>query len=155
MMNLRKQDLKTENAMDQMSQINREATRKRVEGYLETVRIYKQIGFVRKETSITASYEERMHGRTNAIADPVAAAGGYNVDMEYKMKAMEEQLDKALACLYELERGIIERRYLQSEEEMDFLVCQQLHLSERTYRRIKAKAIMKLALMLRLEVMKD
>lgn len=50
---------------------------------------------------------------------------------------------------------MIERRYLASETEYDFLLCHELGMSERTYRRFKARVIDKLAFMLSLEVKND
>ena len=139
----------------QLPQIDREATRKNVEKALETARIYKQIGVVRKEMKITPSYDPVLRNTTNKINRPTEDTAVHNVDIEREIKQTVEAVDKAVNRLGRLEREIIQRRYLRGEEEYDCLVCQELHLSERKYRRIKARAIYKLALMLRLEVMID
>ncbi|MNI11237.1 hypothetical protein D3C73_643750 [compost metagenome] len=133
--------------------IDREATRKKVEGALEMARIYKQIGFVRKETRMTPSYEPKYHGHTNAIGKVTEQTGIYNVDSEERLRQLCEQVEQAVNCLEEKEKEIINRRYLQRDSEYDFLLCHELNLSERTYRRIKAKAFVKLAFMMRLEVL--
>lgn len=133
--------------------LDREATRKRVEEALETVRIYKQIGVVRREMKTTTSFEPRFHGPTNKTGDPVGDIASWNADKERELEAFVERVDKAVSRLSYLQRKIIELKYLQDEERYDFEVQQELHMSERTYRRTKAVAIYKLALMLRLEVL--
>ncbi|MGG1443324.1 hypothetical protein [Brevibacillus laterosporus] len=47
-----------------LPEIDRKATQKKIEQYLEDTRIYKQIGFVRREIVNTPSYEPRLHGQT-------------------------------------------------------------------------------------------
>jgi len=139
----------------QLPQIDRDATRKNVEKALETARVYKQIGFVRREIKNTMSFEPRFHGPTNKINRPAEDTAVWNVDKEKEIMETVEAVEKAVSRLGRLEREIIQRRYLREEEEYDYIVCQELHLSERKYRRIKARAIYKLAFMLRLEVMVD
>jgi len=133
-------------------EIDREATRQRVEEYLETARIYSQIGFVRREMKLTAPPEPRYHGPTNAVGKPAEETATWNVDTEERMKEIAERVQKAVGRLGKLERQIIEMRYLQDEEVYDYNVYTELHMSERKYYRLKSKAIYKLAFMLRLEV---
>jgi ArpU family phage transcriptional regulator len=133
-------------------EIDREATRQRVEEYLETARIYLQIGFVRREMKVTASPEPRYHGPTNAVGKPAEETATWNVDTEERMKEIAERVQKAVGRLGRLERQIIEMRYLNDEEIYDYNVYTELHMSERKYYRLKSKAIYKLAFMLRLEV---
>jgi len=133
-------------------EIDREATKQRVEEHLETARIYRQIGFVRREMKVTASPEPRYHGPTNAVGKPAEETATWNVDTEERMKEITEKVQKAVARLGRLERQIIEKRYLDDEEIYDYNVYTELHMSERKYYRLKSKAIYKLAFMLRLEV---
>jgi len=132
--------------------IDREATRKRVEGHLETARIYKQMGFVRREMKITMCYESRVHGDTNKVSRPVEDTAAWNVDKEDRMRAIAESVDQAVEALGSVEREIIRRRYLQRDLVFDFNVYPELHISERQYYRLKAAALLKLAYMLSLEV---
>jgi ArpU family phage transcriptional regulator len=68
------------------------------------------------------------------------------------MRNAYEDVERAVGSLPDKQQEIIRLRYLSSlDGEMDFQVCQEVHLSERTYRRVKAKAIVNLALALRLE----
>lgn len=132
-------------------EIDRETTRQRVEQYLKTARIYRQIGLVRREMKVTTSPEPRYHGPTNVAGKPVEETAIWNVNTEERMKEITERVQKAVGRLGKLERQIIEKRYLEDEDVYDYNVYSELHLSERKYYRLKSKAIYKLAFMLRLE----
>ncbi|XEC97029.1 ArpU family phage packaging/lysis transcriptional regulator [Paenibacillus tarimensis] len=138
-----------------LPEINREATKKRVEEKLETVRVYKEIGIVRKESQYTPSYSQRFHGPTNSINKTVEEIAISNVMREQELDALTELVDRAIGRLSKKEREIITLRYMSDEDTLDFNVCAELHYAERTYRRIKGSAIYKLAFMLRLEVYEE
>ncbi len=132
--------------------INTDATRKRVEQALETARVYKQVGFVRRETKLTASYEVREPGKPYSVGKPVESAAVWNVDTETRIGKMAEDIELAVESLEGCERDIVRRRYLDKGDTLDYMLCYELGMSERTYRRHKAKALFKLAWMLGLEV---
>ncbi|MED3469225.1 ArpU family phage packaging/lysis transcriptional regulator, partial [Bacillus thuringiensis] len=50
------------------------------------------------------------------------------------------------------QRDIIVKRYLEDEDVCDYMVYNEIGMSERTYRRVKVRAFYKLAFALRLEV---
>jgi len=138
-----------------LPEINREATKKRVEEALETVRVYKEIGIVRRESRYTPSYNERFHKGTNSINKPVEDIAIANVMREQELEQLSERVDRAVTRLCKKEREIVIQRYLTDEDTLDYNVCLDLHHSERTYRRIKGRAMYKLAFMLRLEVYEE
>ncbi|MTV47745.1 ArpU family transcriptional regulator [Heliobacillus mobilis] len=135
-----------------LPEIDREATRKKVEEALETARIYKQIGFVRREMKQTPSYEPRFHGATNAVGKPAEECAVWNVDTEERLRSLTERVEQAVSRLGRTEREIIEKRYLEDEETFDYQVWSEIGMSERTYYRAKSRAFYKLAFMLCLEV---
>jgi ArpU family phage transcriptional regulator len=138
-----------------LMEINLDVTRRNVEERLETARIYKFIGFLRKEVRTTASAEPRYHGSTNVLTNTTEKTAIWNADNEERMHQAYEDVERAIGRLPEKQQEIIRLRYLNSlDGELDYQVCQEVHLSERTYRRVKAKAIINLALALRLEVWK-
>lgn len=133
-------------------EIHMDETRRKVEEKLETARIYKFLGMVRREVRMTSGSEPRYHGTTNRIGKATEAAAVWNADQEERMRNAYEDVERAVGSLPDKQQEIIRLRYLSSlDGEMDFQVCQEVHLSERTYRRVKAKAIVNLALALRLE----
>jgi ArpU family phage transcriptional regulator len=135
-----------------LPKIDREATRKRVEEHLETVRVYKQIGLVRKEIRNTPSYAPRYHGNTNAISKPAEDNAVWNADMERELEELSVRVERAVSRLSKRQQELIRSRYLVDDDVLDFNVCLDLHMSDRSYRRVKGTAIYKLAFMLRLEV---
>lgn len=132
-------------------EMDRVATRAAVEHRLESVRMYKQIGFVRRETKLTSVYDARVHGATHAVGKPVEGAAVWNADYESRMEEQYNQVQHALSVLGQVERQVIERKYLTADSAFDYTVYSDLHISERKYYRVKSSALTKLALALRLE----
>ena len=128
----------------EQEQIDRRATRKRVEDVLETVRIYRLMGAVRRERE--AILDMQMNGIE--LGGPIV----HKTESEDLMIRLNSECEHALSVLEVDEQEIIRKRYLQKDKQFDFMLFHELNMSERTYRRVKAKAIAKLAYMLRLEV---
>ncbi|MFI2801508.1 ArpU family phage packaging/lysis transcriptional regulator [Bacillus cereus] len=138
-----------------LPKIDRKATQARLEEILENVRIYRQFGMIRNEMKVTASCEVRYHGQTNIIGNPAEDVALANVAMserEVKLQRLSFQIDKALSRFSKNQRDIIVKRYLKDEEVFDYMVYNEIGMSERTYRRNKSNAFYKLAFALRLEV---
>lgn len=79
--------------------IDEKETRRRVEEYLETVRVYRQIGFVRRQAALTASPEPRYHGSTNAISRTTENIAVWNTDREIELERQSKLLDLAMVRL--------------------------------------------------------
>ena len=97
----------------------------------------------------------RYHGPTNIIGNPAEDVALANVAMserEVKLKRFSFQIDKALSRFSKTQRDIIVKRYLEDEEVFDYMVYNEIGMSERTYRRNKSNAFYKLAFALRLEI---
>lgn len=139
--------------MSFLPKINRKETQRKVEEALETARIYKQIGFVRREVSNTPSYAPRFHGQTNKTSSPAEECATWNVDEEDRVRKLTERVDWAVSRLSAKQRRIIQKCYLESEDALDYVVCGELNMSKRTFEREKPVAIYMIALMLRLEVL--
>ncbi|MED0904214.1 ArpU family phage packaging/lysis transcriptional regulator [Bacillus nitratireducens] len=138
-----------------LPKIDRKATQVRLEEILENVRIYRQFGMIRNEMKVTASCEVRYHGPTNIVGKPAEDVALANIAMnerEVKLQRLSFQIDKALSRFSKSQREIIVKRYLEDEEVFDYMVYNDISMSERTYRRNKSNAFYKLAFALRLEV---
>ncbi|WP_263559820.1 ArpU family phage packaging/lysis transcriptional regulator [Paenibacillus polymyxa] len=131
--------------------VDEKATRLAVEEYLETIRQYRQIGFVRREAAITQSYTYREHQATNAISKTEDIAT-YNVDKEAELQAKDKLLELAMSKLSSIQREVIQRSYLDDEGEFDYISCGEMGLSDRTFRRIKGDSLGILAAVLNLYV---
>ncbi|MED1510328.1 ArpU family phage packaging/lysis transcriptional regulator [Bacillus proteolyticus] len=138
-----------------LPKIDRKATQVRLEEILENVRIYRQFGMIRNEMKVTTSSEVRYHGPTNIVGKPAEDIALANVAMserEVKLQRLSFQIDKVLSRFSKGQRDIIAKRYLEDEEVFDYMVYNEIGMSERTYRRNKSNAFYKLAFALRLEV---
>ncbi len=137
------------NPMISLPELDRRQTRTAVEAVFEKYRIYKTITFEIRETSLTASYEARMHGPTNVTSDPTAGAAIYNVDTPAARRAYCERVEAIVARLSEREQLLIRERYLKQDDVFDYKVYSHLFdppISKDTYVKIRSKAFYKLAL---------
>ncbi|AHA71019.1 ArpU family transcriptional regulator [Bacillus thuringiensis] len=143
-----------------LPKIDRAATQEKLEGVLESVRIYRQFGMIRKEMKVTPSYEIREHGPTHAVGKPledVAIANVQQSKREEWLELISFRIDQFLNRLGNgnagrIQRDIINKRYLEEEDVCDYMVYNEIGMAERTYRRWKSRAFYNLAFALRLEV---
>ncbi|MBG9615704.1 ArpU family phage packaging/lysis transcriptional regulator [Bacillus cereus] len=143
-----------------LPKIDRAATQENVEGILESVRIYKQFGMIRKEMKVTPSYKVREHGPTHTVGKPLEDVAIANIQQSKREEWLEKmafRVEQALSrfgnsTVGKNQRDIIVKRYLEDEDVCDYMVYNEIGMSERTYRRVKARAFYKLSFALRLEV---
>jgi ArpU family phage transcriptional regulator len=145
---------------DFLPELDRKKTQKAVEAALSKYRLYKYLTFDEREATITASYEAREGGRTNKTSDQTATVAVYNVDEYEKRKAYCDRVERAVRRLPRMERFLIEERYMGADSEYitDYHVyCQRFNppISEGTYSKIRWRAFYKLALILKIEVVKE
>ncbi|KFN04115.1 phage transcriptional regulator, ArpU family protein [Bacillus clarus] len=125
-----------------LPKIDRVATQEELEGVLESVRIYRQFGMMRKEMKVTPSYEIREHGPTHTVGKPledVAIANIQQSKQEEWLGMMSLRIDKFLerlgnGCAGSLQSDIIYKRYLEDEDVCDYTVYSEIGMAERTYR---------------------
>ncbi|MED3540642.1 ArpU family phage packaging/lysis transcriptional regulator [Bacillus toyonensis] len=143
-----------------LPQIDRTTTQEKLEGVLESVRIYRQFGMIRKEMKVIPSYEVREHGPTHAVGKPledVAIANLQQSEREEWLELISFRIDQFLNRLGNgsagrIQRDIINKRYLEEEDVCDYMIYNEIGMAERTYRRWKSRAFYNLAFALRLEV---
>ncbi|OKP88993.1 hypothetical protein A3848_17115 [Paenibacillus sp. P32E] len=82
---------------------------------MEPVRVYRQIGFVRRQEALTANPEPRNHGSTNAISRTTENIAVWNTgrEVEVELERQSKLLELALGRLKKAERDIIQLRYLE------------------------------------------
>lgn len=143
-----------------LPKIDRTATQEKLEGVLESVRIYRQFGMIRKEMKVTPSYEVREHGPTHTVGKPledVVIANLQQSEREEWLELISFRIDQFLNRLGNgsagrIQRDIISKRYLEEEDVCDYMIYNEIGMAERTYRRWKSRAFYNLAFALRLEV---
>ncbi|EJR62504.1 ArpU family phage transcriptional regulator [Bacillus cereus VD115] len=143
-----------------LPKIDRSATQEKLEGVLESVRIYRQFGMIRNEMKVTPSYEMREHGPTYTVGkllEDVAIANLQQSEREEWLELISFRIDQFLNRLGNgsagrIQRDIISKRYLEEEDVCDYMIYNEIGMVERTYRRWKSRAFYNLAFALRLEV---
>ncbi|MCY9660286.1 hypothetical protein P5G65_27810 [Paenibacillus chondroitinus] len=128
----------------EQDQIDKRATRKRVESLLDTVRLYQTLGSVRRDGAM-----HDAHKVAEMSAEYIVASA-----REEQAALLYDEVEQALSRLDEQEEEIIRRRYLQKEKVLDCFLYHDFNFSERTYRRVKGGALDKLAYMLRVVVIR-
>lgn len=144
---------------DFLPELDRKETQKAVEAALEKYRICKYLTFEEREASITPSYAAREHGETNTTSDQTAQVAISNVDGQEARRAYCERVERAVRRLPRMERQIIEERYMTNDT--DYITDQHVYdfqleppISAPTYIKLRWRAFYKLALDLRIEVVK-
>ncbi|GAC42295.1 hypothetical protein PPOP_1652 [Paenibacillus popilliae ATCC 14706] len=143
--------------MGQMSmfKLDENETRRHVEERLESARLYKRFGFIRREAKLIATYSDMPRSNTNVTSNQTADLSIFNVDREERLQREYDQVMRAVGQLSEAQREIIERRYLTDEGVTDINVYVEMGMPERSYYLAKSKAMHRLAFALRLEVYEE
>ena len=143
----------------ELPELDRKATKQKVEEHLEKYRLFKYLTFEEREASITASSEERFHGPTNQTSDQTGSIAIHNVDEQEKRKYFCLRTERAVKHLPPMERFLIEARYMSDDSDYltDYNVyCHKFQppISAMTYDKIRWKAFYRLALNLNIAVTK-
>jgi ArpU family phage transcriptional regulator len=144
----------------ELPELDRKATKQKVEAHLEKYRLLKYLTFEEREASVTASSEERFHGPTNQTSDQTGSIAIHNVDEQEKRKHFCLRTERAVKHLPPMERFLIETRYMADDSEYltDYKVYFQKFkppISAMTYDKIRWKAFYRLALNLNIAVTKS
>ncbi|MFC4389126.1 ArpU family phage packaging/lysis transcriptional regulator [Gracilibacillus marinus] len=138
-----------------LPEVDRELTKSEVEAALEKYKIYLLMEPIEYQPKITASfsivpptYNNQFHSNTEEIVVK-------KIDMENQRRKFLKWVQTCVNRLPHQERSIIVKRYLNAEEIYDYETYNDLGLSERTYYRVKPKALLRLAFIMRIEVYKE
>lgn len=143
----------------ELPELDRKATKAKVEEHLEKYRLFKYLLFEEREASITASSEPRYHGATNQTSDQTGNIAIYNVDQQEFRRKFCERIEFAVHRLPKMERFLIEERYMTNDSDYitDYNVYSQKFqppISAMTYDKYRWKAFYRLALNLNIAVTK-
>ncbi|KUP37438.1 ArpU family phage packaging/lysis transcriptional regulator [Bacillus halotolerans] len=135
-------------------QIDAEATKLKAEKLLDQYRLYLlQVpdDFLPK---VTPTYSIVPPSITNEFHSSTEDAALKRLDWEIQRDKFLKRIQKAVNRLSQRERQIIFMLYMKSEEMYDYEVYAEIGMSQRSYYRVKAKALYRLAFALREEVYK-
>jgi ArpU family phage transcriptional regulator len=146
-------------AMSQLTfklpEIDREKTKEAVEAALEKYRFYLLSVPDEKLPKVTATYSLVPSSFTNGFHSSTESAAIYNVDSERAREIYIQSIIRGVNRLSKMEREIIYKRYLETEETFDYEIYNEMGFSERRFYRLKARIFYKLAFILKIEVYKS
>lgn len=134
--------------------INKRKTKAAVEKALGKYRMYTLQVSLDRQPKITASYS-LSPSSGNLPSSKTENAALANVQYERDRVDYLEWISEAVNRLEETERTIICMRYLQRYEEFDYMIYNELSMSERSYYRLKSKIFMNLAIALNIVVYEE
>ncbi|WAA10826.1 ArpU family phage packaging/lysis transcriptional regulator [Fervidibacillus albus] len=139
----------------QLPEIDRSATKKRVEAALEKYRFYLLSVPEERLPKVTATYSLVPPTHTNAFYSSTETVVVDKVDFERERDKYMEWIRRGVNRLNQKERELIIKRYLNHEDMYDYELYNEMGVSERKFYRLKARAFYKLAFILRIEVYKE
>lgn len=138
--------------MDILKNIDGKATQKAIENILRQYRTYQLTTPEDLLPKVTSNYTLNMPSYSGRFHSKVENAAIRNVEHYKQAKAFFERFNHAFYKLTQKERQIIIMACLEETPLYNYQISKKLHISERTFYRIKAQALYKLALALRVEV---
>jgi ArpU family phage transcriptional regulator len=135
-----------------LPEIDRDKTREAVENALEEYRMCLLSVPEEKVPKITATYSLAPPAFTNEFYSSTESAAIERVDSDRAREKYIEWVRKGINRLNFKEREMIIKRYLSEEEVFDYILYNEMGMSEKTFYRFKARAFYKLALALKIEV---
>ncbi|PJZ01122.1 ArpU family transcriptional regulator [Bacillus vallismortis] len=147
-----------ENTNDQLTlnipQIDEEATKLKAEKLMDQYRLYLLQVPDDLLPKVTPTYSIVPPSITNEFHSSTEEAALKRLDWEIQRDKFLKRIQRAVNRLSQRERQIIVMLYMQPEEMYDYEVYAEMDLSQRSYYRVKAKALYRLAFALREEVYK-
>ncbi|NJI51657.1 ArpU family phage packaging/lysis transcriptional regulator [Bacillus subtilis] len=135
-------------------QIDEEATKSKAEKLLYQYRLYllqEPDDFLPK---VTPTYSIVPPSVTNELHSSTEETALKRIEWEIQRDKFLKKIQRAVNRLSQRERQIIVMLYMQLEEMYDYEVYAEMGMSQRSYYRVKAKALYRLAFALREEVYK-
>lgn len=139
----------------ELSKIDREATREKVENELEKYKMYLLTEQLNQLPKVTQTFTLVPPTNTNEFHSSTEDAAVANVDYLIARKRHIKRMTRAINRLRVKHRQIIVKRYMAEEDVFDYEVYRDLNISERTYHRWKSEAFYHLAFALGIEVYEE
>ncbi|WP_163526632.1 ArpU family phage packaging/lysis transcriptional regulator [Halobacillus ihumii] len=135
-----------------LPKIDRDETKDAVEAALEKYQMYMLMDPSEFTPQITAKFKITPPSNNNQFHSSTESAAIQRMDLEKEQQIYMNRIRNAVNRLPFKERSVIVKRYMEHEDILDYMAYNELGYSERHYYRLKARAIYKLAFVLRIEV---
>ncbi|MEQ6355935.1 ArpU family phage packaging/lysis transcriptional regulator [Lysinibacillus sp. M3] len=141
--------------IDLLKNIDGKATQQAIEATLRQYRTFMITTPDEFIPSITAKYTLEMPTFSNVKQSSVEMATIKSVDHFNECERFFNWFNRGLCKLTVIERRMITLAYLEMEPMHNYEICMELNVSERTFYRMRTKALYKLALALGKEVYQE
>jgi len=141
--------------IDLLKNIDGKATQQAIEVTLRQYRTFMLTTPDEFMPSITAKYTLEMPTFSNVKQSSVEVAAIKSVDHFNECERFFIWFNRGLCKLTVIERRMITLAYLEMEPMHNYEICMELNVSERTFYRMRTKALYKLALTLGKEVYQE
>lgn len=138
-----------------LPKIDREETKKVVEGILEKYRLFLLQVPETKIPKVTATYSLVPPHFGNEFHSSTESAAIEKVDYERERDDFLKMVQQAVNRLSFKERQIIIERYMRFEEKYDYEIYNELGMSETSYYRERGRAFYKLAFAMKLKIFEE
>lgn len=135
-----------------LPQINREATREKVEEVLDKYKIFLLMEPEELQPKITSTFTITPSSMNNQFHSSTEDVAVRRIDMDKQRSDFIKKVQRAVNRLSYEERALVINRYLKKDDIYDYEVYNDLGYSQRKFYRIKARAFYKLAFIMRIEV---
>jgi len=136
--------------------LDEKKTRQAVVDAMDKYRICKYLTADEREATTTASYSDMPRSNTGVTSDQTASIALHNVSLHEQRKAYVERVDRAVGRLDKRGRTLMIERYMQEDDVKDIdVMMEHLQCSEKLYYKLKWRAFYKLALIMKIEVLKE
>lgn len=123
-------------------------TQEKIDLVFTKYRYYKSITFEEREASTTASYSDIPRSYTGTTSDQTANIAIYNVDEPEARQNYIDRIEKAVRKLPFRLRNLIEKRYMQEDDETDFNVYTNiLEISRTKYTNMRFEAFYRIVIL--------
>lgn len=141
--------------MDLLQNIDVKQTQEAIDKQLRQYRTYQLTAPEDLLPKITPNYTLEMPVFTGLVNSKTENAAIENVEFEQKAQRFFSKFNRALHRLTKKEREIIVKACLEEYPKFNYEIANELHLSERTFYRIKSKALYTLSLALNVVVYQE
>lgn len=141
--------------MDLLMNIDGKATQEAVEKQLRQFRTYKLTTPEDLLPTITPKYTIEMPAFTGAVNSKTENAAIKAVDQYREAEKFFAKFHFAFRKLSRKEREIIVKSYLEEYPNYNYAIARELHVAERTFYRMKSKALYTLAIALGVAVFEE
>lgn len=137
--------------MFDLPEVDEEKTQEEVKKFLRRYMNFLFMDPLEAQPKITSSFSIVPPSNNNQFHSSTEEISIKRIDMERQRKKFMKWVQTSVNRLPHQERSILVKRYMTDLEIYDYIAYNELGMSERTYYRVKPKALLRLGFIMRVE----